>query len=336
LQGACVEFRKKINAKALQSVEQIKLMLNIQENIILAPYTSFKIGGPAKYFVEAQNKDEISEAIKYAAEKKLPYFILGGGSNILVSDKGFDGLAIRIKADKISVDEKQKLIEIDSGASLAGLVKQAAEAGLSGMEWAAGIPGTLGGAVRGNARAFGDDMASVTESVEFLDVSHMQIKNFKKEQCEFNYWGSIFKKDPNLIVLSAKIKLQSGKKEEIAQKNREIINKRINAQPQGSPSAGSFFLNPIVADEKLRKEFEQEKGIKCIDDKIPAGWLIDQIGFRGKKVGGAMISEKHGNFLVNAGGATAEDIIMLSSIIKQKIRQKFNIQLESEVKLVGF
>jgi len=207
---------------------------------------------------------------------------------------------------------------------------------LSGMEWAAGIPGTLGGAVRGNARAFGDDMASVTESVEFLDVSNMQIKNFKKEQCEFNYWGSIFKKDPNLIVLSAKIKLQSGNKEEIAQKNREIINKRINAQPQGSPSAGSFFLNPVVTDEKLRKEFEQEKGIKCIDGKIPAGWLIDQIGFRGKKVGGAMISEKHGNFLVNAGGATAEDIIMLSSIIKQKIRQKFNIQLESEVKLVGF
>lgn len=234
-------------------------MISIKENVILAPYTSFKIGGPAKYFVEAQNRDEISEAIKYAAEKKLPYFILGGGSNILVSDKGFDGLAIRIKADKISVDEKQKLIEIDSGASLASLVKQATESNLSGMEWAAGIPGTLGGAVRGNARAFGGDMASVVESVEFLDVSHMQIKNFKKEQCEFNYWGSIFKKDPNLIVLSAKIKLQSGSKEEIAQKNREIINKRIAAQPQRNPSAGSFFLNPVVADENCGKNLNRKR-----------------------------------------------------------------------------
>ncbi len=311
-------------------------MLNIQENIILALYTSFKIGGPARYFVETKSATDICEALEFAAEKKLNYFILGGGSNILVSDQGFDGLVIKVKSGNINVNKEKLFIEVEAGLNLATLVKKAAENGLSGLEWAAGIPGTVGGAVRGNARAFGGDMAAVVENVVVLNTKDMQIKTFSNNQCEFNYWGSIFKKDPGLIVVAVKIKMQAGDKEKIIQKNKEIINKRIDAQPQGSPSAGSFFLNPVVADEKLKKEFEQEKGIKCIDGKIPAGWLIDQIGLRGKKIGGAMISEKHGNFLVNAGGATAEDVIILSSVIKQKIRQKFNIQLESEVKLVGF
>ena len=311
-------------------------MFNVQKNIILAPLTSFNIGGPAKYFVETKSATDICEALEFAAEKKLDYFILGGGSNVLVSDKGFDGLVIKIKSENINVNKEEQFIETEAGLNLATLVKEAAENGLSGLEWAAGIPGTIGGALRGNARAFGGDMASVVENVVALDTKDMQIKTFSNSQCEFSYWGSIFKKDPNLIVVAAKIKMQAGNKEKIMQKNREIINKRISSQPQGSPSAGSFFLNPVVDNEKLRKEFETDTGTKCQENKIPAGWLIDQIGLRGKKIGGAMISEKHGNFLVNAGGATAEDVIMLSSLVKENIRQKFNIQLESEVRLVGF
>jgi UDP-N-acetylmuramate dehydrogenase len=130
--------------------------------------------------------------------------------------------------------------------------------------------------------------------------------------------------------------LQTGDKEKIQKEIKETIEKRISVQPQGFSSAGSFFLNPVVTDEKLRQEFEKETGAKCKDNKIPAGWLIDQVGLRGKKIGGAMISEKHANFIVNTGNATAEDVIMLASIIKQKVRTKFGVQLVEEVKFLGF
>lgn len=311
-------------------------MLNIQENIKLAPYTTFKIGGNARYFVEVGNKNEIEEALQYAFKNKLEFFVLGGGSNILISSNGFNGLIIKIKAEKIKIDEKQQLIIAESGINLANLVGQAIETSLSGMQWAAGIPGTLGGAVRGNARAFGKDMAAVIESVEAFDINKMKINIFNNIQCEFNYEGSIFKKNKNLIILSTRIKLQVGDKEKIQKEIREIIEKRISAQPQGFPSAGSFFLNPVVTDEKLCQDFEKDTGSKCKDNKLPAGWLIDQTDFRGKKIGGAMVSEKHANFIVNTGNATAEDVIMLASLIKQKVRTKFGVQLVEEVKLLGF
>jgi len=311
-------------------------MLNIQENVLLAPLTTFRIGGPARYFVKAQSVDELHEAVKYAMDKNLALFILGGGSNLLVSDKGFDGLVIKIEMKDFSLDQKQQSIIVGSGIYLYQAINKSIEAGLTGLEWAAGIPGTIGGAVRGNARAFGKDIGSVVESVDAFDTEDMEVKNFNNAQCEFSYWGSLFKKKPNLIILSAKIKLAPGNKEKSQEEFREITGKRISVQPQKASSPGSFFLNPVVTDEKLRQEFEQEKGIKPKDDKLPAGWIIDRAGLRGKKIGGAMISEKHGNFLVNAGDAMAEDVVMLESLVKQQVRDKFGIQLESEVNHIGF
>ena len=207
---------------------------------------------------------------------------------------------------------------------------------MSGMEWAAGIPGTIGGAIRGNARAFGKDTGTVIESVEFLDVNELKIKNFNNNECEFSYWGSIFKKKENLVILSAKIKLESGDKSKSQEEITNIIKKRIAVQPQGVGSPGSFFLNPVVTKAELHQEFEKDKGVKSKDDKLPAGWIIDQAGLRGKKIGGAMVSEKHANFIVNTGNATAEDVMMLASYIKQQVRDKYGIQLESEVNYVGF
>ena len=301
-------------------------MLSIKENIELAYYTSFKIGGKARYFAEVANENELQEALQYALKNKLDFFILGGGSNILISGKGFNGLIIKLGAKtKLKIIENNS-IECFAGESLANVVNFARDNSLSGLEWAAGIPGTLGGAVRGNARAFGKDMATAIESVEAFDISEKKVKNFDNIQCEFNYEGSIFKKNANLIVLSAKIKLTTGDKEEIQEEIKKTIEKRISVQPQGFGSAGSFFLNPVVIDEKLRQEFEKETGAKCKDNKIPAGWLIDQAGLRGKKIGGAMISDKHANFIVNTGDATAEDVIMLASIIKQKIRRFAHIR----------
>lgn len=311
-------------------------MLNIQENIELAYYTTFKIGGRARYFVEVGNKNELKEALEYALKNKLDFFVLGGGSNILISDKGFDGLIIKLGTKNELKIIENNLIECFAGENLSSVVNFSRDNSLSGLEWAIGIPGTMGGAVRGNARAFGKDMATVIENVETFDISEMKIKIFDDIQCGFNYEGSIFKKNKNLIILSAKIKLQVGDKEKIQKEIKEIIEKRISVQPQGFSSAGSFFLNPVVTDEKLRQEFEKETGAKCKNDKVPAGWLIDQAGLRGKKIGGAAVSEKHANFIVNVGNATAEDVIMLASIIKQKVRTKFGVQLVEEVKLLGF
>ncbi|EKE18803.1 MAG: UDP-N-acetylenolpyruvoylglucosamine reductase [uncultured bacterium] len=311
-------------------------MINIQENISLAPLTTFRIGGLAKYFIEVNNKEELLEALGFVRENQLKYFILGGGSNLLISDKGFDGVVIKIKINEFEIDQENFSLSIGSGVFLAKVVKESVVSGMTGMEWAAGVPGTVGGAIRGNARAYGKDFGSVVESVEFLDVNDLKVKTFNKQECEFLYWGSIFKKNANLIILSTKIKLEKGDKEKSQQEVADIIKKRITVQPQGVGSPGSFFLNPVVTNEELRQEFEKEKGMKPKDDKLPAGWIIEQLGLRGKKMGGAMISEKHANFLINTGSATAEDVVMLSSYIKQQVRDKYGIQLESEVNHVGF
>lgn len=325
-------------------------MIDIQNNIPLAPHTTFCVGGPARFFAEANSEKELIEALKYAEENNLEFFILGGGSNLLVSDKGFGGLVIKIKIMNcdLRITGRGGIVKCGSGLPLARVVNESADNGLSGMEWAAGIPGTMGGAVRGNAGAFGKCIADTVESVKVLDISNIiqnsippsrdneKLKIFNKKDCQFGYRTSIFKENQNLIILSAGIKLQAGNKKEIQNKISEILEKRKAKQPQGTKSAGSFFVNPVVADEKLREEFERDSGVKFIDKKIPAGWLIDQAGLRGKKIGGAMVSEEHANFIINTGEATAEDVIILASLIKQQVRNKFKVQLQEEVRYLGF
>jgi UDP-N-acetylmuramate dehydrogenase len=310
--------------------------MNIQENIPLAPYTTFRIGGPAKFFVEAGKEDEIVEALEFAKEKNLPVFVLGGGSNVLVSDKGFDGLVIKIHNTLYKIHNTS--IECDSGCLLSKIVSESVKAGLTGLEWAAGIPGTIGGAVRGNAgaRALGGEMADAVKSVNVLDVDDLQIKTYDLQMCEYDYRNSIFKQNSNLIILSAKLKLKKGDKTEGEKKIQEVLAKRKKKQPMEFPSPGSFFKNPFTKDKKLIHQFETDTGQKMRDSKIPAPWIIEEAGMKGKKIGGAMVSEKHANFIVNTGNATAENVIMLAAIIKTKVRNKFGIQLQEEVQMVGF
>ena len=221
---------------------------------------------------------------------------------------------------------------------LAKLVGLTAENYLTGLEWAAGIPGTLGGAVRGNAGAFDGNMQNLVEKVRacLIKEGNIVCKDFSKEECEFIYRNSIFKSNDNLFIISAILKLGKGDSAEIQKRINEIIEKRCQLHPQKVASAGSFFINPIVNDEKLLEKFEKDSGKRIPNNVIPAGWLIQEAGLSGKKIGGAMISEKHANFIVNTGDATAEDVIMLASIIKQKVRTKFGVQLVEEVKFLGF
>ncbi|HAV11529.1 MAG TPA: UDP-N-acetylenolpyruvoylglucosamine reductase [Candidatus Moranbacteria bacterium] len=309
-------------------------MIKIQKNVPLAEYTTFKVGGPAKFFVCAKNEDELVAAVEYAKENGLAIFVLGGGSNILVSDKGFDGLVIKLENKQWEIEGE--ILECGAGAVLFDVVKDVAQNNLSGFEWAAGIPGTFGGAVRGNAGAFWGDMSANIESVRALRMEDNVIEEFSKEGCEFGYRSSFFKKSGNLIVLSAKMRFKEGNREKSFVEMDDIVDKRVTKQPQDMPSAGSFFQNPVVEDPELVKKFEQDIGAPSRGGKVAAGWLIDQLGLRGKKIGGAMVSEKHANFLVNGGGAKAEDVIILVSYLKQQVRDNLGVQLVEEVQYVGF
>jgi UDP-N-acetylmuramate dehydrogenase len=319
-------------------------MFKIQQNILLASYTTMKIGGPAKFFCEIKNESELEEAVQYAKNNNLPAYVIGGGSNILFSDKGFAGLVIRLISQsngnqpivKMRMEKGSYFLECWAGENLSSILKIVSESSLSGLEWAAGIPGTVGGAVRGNAGAFGSDMSKTVETVGVLEISNFKLKisSCNLNDCGFSYRGSVFKENDNLIITSVVLKLQKGNKTEIETKVKENIRKRIEKQPKGL-SAGSFFKNPVCKDEGLRSQFETDTGLKCKDDKIPAGWLIAEAGFLGKKVGDIQVSENHGNFVINLGNGKAEEVIMLSSMIKQKIREKFNIQLVEEIQYVG-
>ncbi len=308
-------------------------MINIKENEILAPYTSFKIGGPAKYFTEVESEEDLKEALKYAMQNKLDFFVLGGGSNVLVNDQGFNGLVIRFQNAGCQFNDTK--IKCGAGIFLSKLVGLTAENSLTGFEWAAGIPGTLGGAIRGNAGAFDGDMQSLIEEVRVLK-DNLELENFTAEECKFRYRSSIFKNENNSIIISAILKLKKGDSMKIQKKINEIIEKRSELHPQGIASAGSFFINPIVNDSKLLEKFEKDSGKRFANGMIPAGWLIQEAGLTGKKIGGAMVSEKHSNFIVNTGNAKAEDVIILMGLIKQKVRSKFGIQLAEEVRFLGF
>jgi len=311
----------------------------IKENIPLAPFTTLKIGGPAKFFCEAKNEEEILESVKFAEEKNLPVFVLGGGSNILVSDKGFNGLVIKIQNSKFKIQNSS--IDCGAGCQLGTIVNESVKNELTGLEWAAGIPGTIGGAIRGNAGAFGSSMSEIVDSVEVVDVGALStgslaVLGMTVSGCQFAYRDSIFKKNSNLLIISAVLKLKKGKRKESEKRVKEIIKQRQKAQPFDFPSSGSFFKNPETKNKKLLGEFERDTGDKAKNNIVPAGYLIDRLGMRGKKIGGAMVSQEHGNFLVNTDGAKAEDFIILAAIIKTRVRNKFSIQLKEEVQMVGF
>lgn len=314
------------------------MSINIQQNIPLSRLTTFNIGGPAKFFCEIGSEKELIEALKYAKENKLEFFVMGGGSNVIFSDDGFSGIVIKIgrKEQRIIIADNES-IECWAGESLANLVKFCTENSLTGLEWAIGIPGAVGGAIRGNVGAYSGSMANSVESVNFIENSdsEFKIESYKLQDCKFGYRNSIFKENKNLIVISVVLKFKKGNKEEIENKVKEIIKKRGERIPK-EQSAGSFFENPKVENQELIARFERDSEVKCRDGKIPAGWLIDEVDLRGKKIGQVMVSEKHANFLVNLGNAKAQDVVMLASLIKMKVRNELGVQLKEEVQYVGF
>lgn len=307
--------------------------LVIEENVALAPFTSFGIGGPARYFTKVSNAEELRAALYYSRQQGLAYFILAGGTNILISDQGFNGLVIKMDLD--AIQHEDPVITAQAGADLGRVVEQATELSLSGIESLAGIPGTVGGAVRGNAGAFGTSIAEQVRRVLAVDAETLEQRCFSKEECQFDYRSSIFKSRPSLVVVAVDLALTKGQMEVIRESVKQTLERR-SVITEKEKSVGSFFINPIPDDELLIKKFETDRQIRCRNCMIPAGWLIDQANLRGTRVGGAMISEKHGNYLISDGTATAEDVLSLAKVVKQKVREQMGVELQEEVNYIGF
>lgn len=310
-------------------------MVALKENVPLAPFTTFKIGGQARYYCEVSGAIELSEAFDYAEKHQLKMYVLGGGSNVLFSDAGFPGMVVRLIGGGISVAGER--ITAGAGMSLFDVVWKAKDAGLQGIEKLAGIPGSFGGAVRGNAGAFGTEIGQHIVSVKALDRHTGMVEEYAQAECQFSYRNSLFKKQTNLVILSAEIRLSAGGDQALLEQIiKETVATREKKHPQDAKCAGSFFMNPVVMDPHLLEEFEKDTGTPSKDGKLPAGWLIDHVGLRGKKIGGAMVSEKHPNYLLNTGTATAEDIVTLASLVKTKVRDVLRVKLQEEVQYVGF
>ncbi len=306
--------------------------MNIQKNILLKDYTTFKIGGPADYFVIAQSLEDVQEAVAYAKEKSLPILALGGGSNLLVSDAGFRGLVIKLDLQTFDFNDTE--LTVGAGVLVAYLINKSLEQGLTGLEFLAGVPGTVGGAIRGNAGTYGLAMSDVVIEITYLDENY-QVKTCQQNECNFAYRHSIFK-EIKAIIIEAKLKLAHGDLEAARKLVLERLQYRQNTQPN-EPSAGCIFKN--IEFKEVDIEDLKKRGL-VIDQftkhqKIPTAYLIEQAGLKGYTIGGVMISQKHANYMVNVNQATAEQVVMLISFIKQQIRDKYGIQLQEEVQLIS-
>lgn len=311
-------------------------MLVIKENVVLAPYTIYKIGGPTRYFVEVKNAKELEEALVFSLEKKAPFFILGAGSNVLVSDAGFGGLVIRMVGGGIKTNG-QKLI-VDSGVMMARAVHESAKAGLTGFEWGIGVPGTVGGSVRGNAGCFGNEMKDVIENVAVYDSSKHATHNLSCATCDFSYRDSIFKRHSKWIILSATLKLQKGDPKEIPQKIRKFTAERNEKQDIGTRSCGCIFKNIKWGELDKTEMLKKFPVLEQFKDRptIPVSFLIDHAGLKNLRQGKIFVSPKHANFFINEGGGTASEVKTLIETVKEKVKQKYGLRLKEEIQYMGF
>ena len=296
------------------------------ENEPMNKHTSFKVGGPARYFVKAESLDDLKKALDLAREKGIPFFILGNGTNLLVSDKGFDGVIITLAGDFSSIEDLGNgAFKVGAAIPLGRFARSVLKQGFAGIHKLAGIPGTLGGAIYMNAGAYGQEIGTSCTQVTVLDRDG-NIREFAASECGFGYRQSIFQKN-NAIILSATFLLPTaaslGKTTaDLEAELAECMAKRKASQPLNMPNAGSTFKRLSV-------------GAADTPAQIAPGYYIEQAGLKGYRIGDAEVSTVHANFIVNAGGATASDIKQLSEFVQQKVTEKFGIKLHREIILLG-
>ena len=276
----------------------------------LARHTSLRIGGPADYFVKVRSEDDLIGAVRVAREAELPTFVLGGGTNLLVADAGIRGVVLANSWNDVTVHGM--VLDAASGTPLASVAAVAARNGIVGLEWMATVPGTVGGAVHGNAGAFGSDTAAALLDARLLDLNG-DLWSARVDELGYSYRTSSLQGTP-VICVRARFHGDPGDRATAVRRIKEMANERIAKQPLAQPNTGSIFRNP-PGDH--------------------AGRLIDAAGLKGLRIGGAMVSEKHGNFIVNAGGARAADVRTLMRRCQAEVRERFGVELRPEVELVG-
>lgn len=283
------------------------------EQEMMNTHTTFKIGGPAAYYMIPENEDEIMEALDFARVRKLPFYLLGRGSNVLFSDEGYPGVVIEIGRglERMSVHQ-EGMVMVQAGIGLSTMAVRLAEAGLTGFEFAGGIPGTLGGGITMNAGAYGGEIKDCIVSATVLNEEGNKMVLSKKE-LELGYRSSIIQKK-KYIVLQGTFSFEKGEREKIFSDMKELNQKRREKQPLEYPSAGSTFKRP---------------------EGYFAGKLIEDAGLRGYRIGDAQVSEKHCGFVINRGHATAEEVRRLIEEVQNRVREKFQVELEPEVRMVG-
>lgn len=299
----------------LELIEQLKQMNigKLETNVLLSKYTTYKVGGKAKVLAYPKNIEKLITLLKWAKTNNISYKMLGNGSNLIFSDADYNGILIKLtEFDDIEIFDNK--IRVGAGYSLMKLSRIALKNSLTGLEFAAGIPATVGGAVFMNAGAYKSDMGYIVQMIKVL-TPDFRIVTLENKELAFHYRTSFLKTHPNYICLEAIIKLEKGKKEAIEEVMKSRLQRRKEAQPLEYPSAGSVFRNP---------------------PGMFSGELIENCGLKGKKIGGAQVSEKHANFIINTGNATANDVKELIDYVKKEVEKKYHVSLTTEQEFVNW
>ena len=302
-----------MNKKYKKIKEDLDLLgIKYLENELMKKHTTFGIGGPSDLFILPSNNSQIKDVINIIRDKNIEYYFLGSGSNILIDDDGLQGIIVSLKKSSKKIVFTENKVSVDCGAMLGTLVKELSKHNITGFESLGGVPGTVGGALMMNAGAFGEEISNYLLSVTSINMDG-KVKKYNNTDISFSYRTSSFPK--NELLISAIFKCDKGSKNIIKQKRLDASSLRKKNQPLKYRSAGSIFKNP--------------------KKNLAAGYLIDQAGLKGEKIGGAQISEKHANFIINVENASSNDVIGLINMIKKKVKSKFDVKLELEIKILG-
>ncbi len=318
----------------------VEIMPEIREHVVLRDYTTLRVGGVADYFYEAKKIEDLVRIIRLAVDYKIGYLVLGGGSNVLFSDYGFPGIVIKNSTSNIAILKEKTQVIADSGLPLARLVMEMAANDFTGLEFLYGVPGTVGGAVHGNAGAYGQSTGDFVKTLTVLKIDPKdnipKIFQLDPSWMDFEYRGSKLKKVKSKfkpVILSVRFQFARNQKDEIMRKLNSFKEHRLKTQPIGL-SAGCVFKNPIPKELK-NITGQGSQGMPELPRERRAGYLLDQAGAKKLKVGEAIVSDKHANFILNTDGAKASDMRTLIEEMRERVRDKFGVILEEEIEYVG-
>ena len=316
-----------------ETIDQLAGISNVSvsEGVLLSRHTRFGIGGPAEVFVQAASEQAFAEALRLSLASGAPYSVIGEGTNLIVSDQGFDGIVLRLTAQ--AIEHQGAIVRAQAGAELQALVDYSIQHGLRGLETMTGIPGSVGAAVYGNAGAYGHSIDERVRHVRFQDGS--AVRSFNTAECRFHYRESVFKEHKDWIILDVELGMTLAPAAELRRTADEIFQIRLAKYPATMKCAGSIFKNLILAElpEAVRRQIP-DRVVR--EGKAPSAYFLEQVGAKGMRSGGIHVADYHANLIYNAGGGTARELCELIAELKARVRKQFGLELQEEVQYVGF